>query len=1146
MNSSFVHLRLHSAYSLAEGAIKVKKLVKICEEHRMPAVAITDTNNLFGALEFSTECADHGIQPIIACQLNIQHPKKNNQPTNMLFYAQNEEGYLNLIQMVSAAWLESNSEMYPEVSLNLLEKFSKGLIITTGGASGSLAALLAENDTDAAKEYLIFLKKYFEDRLYIELSRHNFEIEQKTEEKAVNLAYDLNIPLVATNNVCYANPEDFNAHDVLICISQGCTIYDNDRIKSSPEFYFKSSDEMLKLFEDIPEATENTVNIAKRCGFMLHKIRSIMPQYQTQDGRTQDEELEFKASTGLLEKLEKFKNLENYDEIHKIYWDRMEYELSVIKQMGFSGYFLIVADYVQWAKDHDIPVGPGRGSGAGSIVAWSIHITDVDPMRFKLFFERFLNPDRVSMPDFDVDFCQERREEVIGYVQEKYGKNSVAQIITFGTLQAKAVVKDVGRVLGMAYGFVDKISKLIPFNPANPIPLQEAIDGDPQLQSMMDEDLQVKELMGIALRLEGLYRHSSVHAAGVVISDKDLRKLAPLYKDPKSTMPVTQFSMKFVESAGLIKFDFLGLKTLTVIQKALNNIKKRGINLKAQDIPLDDKKTFELLQAVNCVGVFQIESAGMRDVVKKMKPDKIEDLVALVALYRPGPMDDIPKYIACKHGLEPITYLHEKLKPILEETYGVMVYQEQVMQIAQEIGGYTLGQADLLRRAMGKKKKEEMLAQKKRFIDGAVANNVDEEIAERLFEQMNKFAGYGFNKSHSTPYGLLTYQTAYLKANYPIEFMAAIMTLDMANTDKLAVYYQDCKKNKIKVEPPDINFSDYDFFVNYENNSIRYSLGAIKGSGEQAVKEIVRERNEHGPYTSIFDFYERVGPLKVINRRTVEFYIKAGVFDNLHPNRHQLFESLDLIMTYGDEVEAAHGSLFEKTYPPLANVLEWSETEKLQHEFDAIGFYISAHPMEQYEDLIQRLRFSHLSDVKHQEKSKVAVIINGVTRKTTKKQTKFYILMISDSTGFSEAMVFSRTLENYGDLINVGNIVVMDISCQQNDDQARIQVDKIQKFDENYSPGFIFGQSGANSSNFAEQRKRVLSVNKTLIISVDNLEKLRALKDLIYNFRENGNYKIELLLEGEKKVALPNIYYLSTYDLLDIKNVAGVENVKEI
>ncbi|MDR1334594.1 MAG: DNA polymerase III subunit alpha, partial [Holosporaceae bacterium] len=1041
--AKFVHLRMHSAYSLAEGAIKIEKLVHLCEKNEMPAVAITDTNNLFGALEFSIKCSEHGIQPIIACQLNVAHPKKIDRPTNVLLYAKNKNGYQNLIQLVSSAHLSSSSETHPEISLDLLPQYSEDLLLATGGIQGSLGALLLENDVVGAREYLNFLEKHFRNRLYVEISRHHQERENNIEENVISLAYELNLPLLATNNVCFSSPSDFEAHDVFICVAQGRTVYDSARETSSQELYFKSSDEMINLFSDLPEAIENTLNLARRCSFMLEPQKPRMPIFKPESGKSQEDELRDNATEGLLAKLEKFKDKENFEEIKKEYFERLEYELKMIQKMGFSGYFLIVSDYVSWAKSQNIPVGPGRGSGAGSIVAWSIKITDIDPMRFQLFFERFLNPERVSMPDFDVDFCQERRDEVITYVQQKYGFESVAQIITFGKLQAKAVIRDVGRVLALGYGFVDKIAKMIPFNPANPVTLQEAIDSEQALRDLIDFDPQVKHLVEIALKLEGLYRHPGVHAAGVVISDQKLQHVIPLYKDVKSTMPVTQFSMKYIESASLIKFDFLGLKTLTVIQKTLDLLKNKEIHLTAQEIPLDDKKTFELLKKVNCVGVFQIESGGMRDVLKKMQPDRVEDLIALVALYRPGPMDDIPKYTACKHGVEPISYLHEKLEPILSETYGVMVYQEQVMQIAQAIGGYTLGQADILRRAMGKKNKEEMMAQKKRFINGATEHGVALDVSERLFEQMNKFAGYGFNKSHATPYGLLTYQTAFLKANYQMEFFAAVMTLDMNNTDKLSVYYQDAKKNNITILPPDVNVSESDFLVDYAHNAIIYSLAAVRGSGDNVAKEIAEERKRSGSYTSIFDFVERIEPLKILNRRFVENFIKSGAFDKLHPNRRQLFDSLDKIMSIKLTVD--QGMLFEKMYPQLVEIDEWVETEKLQNEFSAIGFYISSHPISQYESILKQCHFLSIVEAKELAKSKIVAIINSFTLKNTKNQTKLCILQISDASGIFEATMFSEALAAHRELVQVGNIVIMDIMCHQNDDQTRIVVNKMQK-----------------------------------------------------------------------------------------------------
>lgn len=1139
----FIHLRLHSAYSLAEGALKIDKLVSLCNEHKMPAIAVTDSNNLFGAMDFSIKCSKSGIQPIIGCQLNIKHSKQLGRPTSVLLYAKDADGYQNLIQLVSSAYLHPSSSEHPEITVDTLAENSSGIILLTGGIYGSLGAYLINDERDCAKEYLQFLNRHFDDRLYIELSRHGISEERKIEEKAISLAYDLNLPLIATNNVCYSLPGDFNAHDALICISQSKTIYDSERSISSQEFYFKTKEEMENLFKDLPEAITNTNCVAKRCCFFLKPHKPMMPQFKTDDGKTQSDKLIQIATEGLNEKLEKIKingKHDDFETVRQTYMDRLDYELNMIDKMGFSGYFLIVADYVQWAKRQNIPVGAGRGSGAGSIVAWSVKITDIDPIRFQLFFERFLNPDRVSMPDFDIDFCQARRDEVISYVQEKYGYQSVAQIVTFGKLQARAVVKDVGRVLAIPYPVADKISKMIPFHPTHPMTLQQAIDADKSFQEFIKSDEQIKNLIEIALRLEGLYRHASVHAAGVVISDQNLQDIIPLYKDPRSCMPVTQFSMKDVENAGLIKFDFLGLKTLTVVQKIIDILKMRGIEVSILDIEMDDKKTFDLLRRVDCVGVFQLESTGMKDVLRKMQPDRIGDLIALVALYRPGPMDDIPKYIACKHGHEEICYLHPKLESILSETYGVMVYQEQVMQIAQVIGGYTLGQADILRRAMGKKNKQEMHDQQKKFVDGAIASGIGLEIAEHLFEQMNKFAGYGFNKSHATPYGLLTYQTAFLKANYRVEFYAAAMTIDMINTDKLYVYYRDAKKSGINITAPDINISSHEFLICYvdantsESKStatsdyIVYSLSAIKGSGEHAVKEIVEEREQNGSFTSIFDFAERLSTKKTLNRKLLEHLIKAGAFDKLHSNRHQLYASIDQILSVKLSMEQV--SLFEKSYPALASVQEWDNSEKLQHEFLSVGFYISAHPLEKYETILKDRKIVQLIDIENFPKAKIVVIINGISYKTTKHQNKFCILQVSDASCSLEITVFSELLAKARDLLSVGNIVVMKVSCHANDEQLRITAEDIVIFSEN------------DAANETQQER--YTKDRIIRVIVSSHKELLAVQQLVSEFKIGGNCVIELEVEG-KVVLLNAKYLLSSYDVLDLKSAVGFTKVKD-
>ncbi|HEX9447402.1 MAG TPA: DNA polymerase III subunit alpha, partial [Dongiaceae bacterium] len=798
-HAEFVHLRVHSAYSLSEGAVKNKQLVELAKRASMPAVAVTDTGALFGVMEFAGYAKDAGIQPIIGCQLGItredieQHRGTLPPPDQLVLLVQNDVGYQNLMKLVSAAFLETEPGLAPQVSLELIAKHSAGLIALTAGPSGQVGRLLGEGQNPAAEAALLHLKSIFPDRLYVEIMRHGLALEDRCEASFIDLAYAHDLPLVATNEVFFSDEGMYAAHDALLCIAGGTYVGEKDRRKVTRGHGFKSAREMRELFADLPEAVDNTLVIARRCAFMPPSRKPILPAFSVD--MAEADVLRQKAIEGLDARLSALKLDADG---RKPYVDRLEFELNTIIQMGFPGYFLIVADFIQWAKKHGIPVGPGRGSGAGSVVAWALTITDLDPLRWGLLFERFLNPERVSMPDFDVDFCQDRRDEVIRYVQERYGRDKVAQIITFGKLQARAAVRDVGRVLQMPYGQIDRLSKLIPNNPANPITLKEAISSEPQLRQAQDDDPMVKRLMEIAQKLEGLYRHASTHAAGVVIGDRPLDQLVPLYRDPRSDMPVTQFNMKDVEKAGLVKFDFLGLKTLTVLATAVKHLARRGITIDLDHLPLDDRKTYEMLGLGDSTGVFQLESSGMRDVLKKLKPDRFEDIIAVVALYRPGPMDNIPRYINCKHGREDPDYLYPTLEGILKETFGIMIYQEQVMQIAQVLSGYSLGGADLLRRAMGKKIKEEMEAQRKLFVDGAVERGVPDEKAGQIFDQVNKFAGYGFNKSHAAAYALVAYQTAWLKANYPVEFFAASMTYDMGNTEKLNIFRQELNRIGVK------------------------------------------------------------------------------------------------------------------------------------------------------------------------------------------------------------------------------------------------------------------------------------------------------------------------------------------------------------
>ncbi|HEY5598690.1 MAG TPA: DNA polymerase III subunit alpha, partial [Kiloniellales bacterium] len=988
--AGFVHLRVHSAYSLLEGAIKIPDLIDLCRRHGMPAVAVTDTGNLFGALEFAFAARAAGVQPIIGCQIGVRREPAETASANgtrpapdaLVVLVQTEQGYRNLMKLVSRAYLETAPGEPPQVGLADLAELGGGLLALTGGPAGSVGRRLLDGQMQAAEEGLDALARIFPGRLYVEIMRHSLEEESRIEERLIDLAYAHDLPLVATNGVFFADADFYEAHDALLCIAQGTYVGEKERRRLTPEHRFKSAEEMLALFADLPEATANTLAIARRCAYFPEAVSPILPAFPTEAGRSEAEELRIRAEAGLQRRLEGQVFTPDMDEATRAavahrYHERRDYELGVISQMGFPGYFLIVADFIQWAKQQGIPVGPGRGSGAGSVVAWALTITDLDPLRWGLLFERFLNPERISMPDFDIDFCQDRRDEVIRYVQQKYGRDRVAQIITFGKLQARAALRDVGRVLQMPYGQVDRICKLVPNNPANPVSLREAIDGEPRLQDMRREDESVARLLAISLQLEGLYRHASTHAAGVVIGDRRLDELVPLYRDPRSDMPVTQFNMKFVESAGLVKFDFLGLKTLTVLSRACDLIAERGDAMDLSRIPLDDTRTYAMLGHGDTVGVFQMESSGMRDVLKRLKPDCFEDLIAVVALYRPGPMDSIPSYISRKHGEEAVDCLYPSLEGILKETFGVMVYQEQVLQIAQELAGFTLGGADLLRRAMGKKIRSEMEAQRKTFINGAVARGVPEAKAAQIFEQINKFAGYGFNKCHAAPYALVAYQTAYLKANYPVEFFAASMTLDMGNTDKLNVFRQELDRLGVPLLPPDINRSRADFGVEDVAGSgapglgIRYALGAVKNVGGAAMATLVAEREAGGPFASVADFTQRLDP-RGVNKRQIENLICAGAFDGIERNRRRLFEAAETIVrtaaAAANDRASAQESLFggaggPPPELPLPMVEDWPAMLRLRHEFDAIGFYLSAHPLDAYGRSLQRLRVLHAGDL---------------------------------------------------------------------------------------------------------------------------------------------------------------------------------------
>jgi DNA polymerase-3 subunit alpha len=848
----FVHLNVHSSYSLLHGAITIGRLAELAKKDHQPALALTDIDNMFGALEFSEKLAGYGIQPIVGCALAVdfgdQEPGSRSilaQPSRMILLAAREEGYRSLMRLNSRAFQDTPTHQTPHIKLSWLDGETDGLIALTGGPFGPVSLAITNDQAAIAAQRLERLTALFGDRLYIELQRHGLDAERRAEGALIDLAYAKGLPLVATNEPLFATADDYEAHDALVCIAGGRLVAETDRPQFTPDHRFKTRAEMAVLFADIPEALASTVEIAQRCSFRPMTRKPILPRFtvggtaSAADAEIAEAtELRRQAEEGLAQRLASNGYAQGITD--EAYRERLDFELGVIERMKYPGYFLIVADFIKWAKSQGIPVGPGRGSGAGSLVAYSLTITDLDPLRFGLLFERFLNPDRVSMPDFDIDFCQERRDEVIAYVQKRYGRDQVAQIITFGTLQARGVLRDVGRVLQMPYGQVDKLTKLVPQNPAQPVTLAAAINGEPKLQAFRDSDPVVARAFDIAQKLEGLTRHASTHAAGIVIGDRPLNELVPLYRDPKSDMPVTQFNMKWVEPAGLVKFDFLGLKTLTVLDVAVKLLKSRGVTIDIGRVPLDDAKTYEMLGRGDVVGVFQVESQGMRRALVEMRPDRFEDIIALVALYRPGPMANIPTYCARKLGMEEIEYLHPSLEPILKETFGVITYQEQVQQIAKSLAGYTLAEADLLRRAMGKKIKAEMDAQRARFMSGSLEHGIPQPIAEAIFDACAKFAEYGFNKSHSAPYAFITYQTGWMKANYPVEFLAASMTLELNNTDKLSEFRSEALRLGVKMEPPSVNRSGVNFDV--ADGTIHYALAALKGVGPAAVEMMIEAR----------------------------------------------------------------------------------------------------------------------------------------------------------------------------------------------------------------------------------------------------------------------------------------------------------------
>ena len=1147
MPAPFVHLRVHSAYSLAESTLRLKSIATLAGGDSQAAVAITDSSNMFGALEFSQKMRDSGVQPIIGLQCLVADSRGAGE---VVLLAQTEAGYEALCRHNSRALLEVEGGDDPVVAFDALARDCEGLILLTGGAThGFVGAAAAEGQTDLVDDRIAALKTAFPDRLYVEIQRHGLAEERRAESILLDAALATDLPIVATNDCRFDSREMVTPHDVLVCIGNGRKLAEEDRPRFTAEHYFKTAAEMTELFADLPEATRNSMVIAQRCSFMAETRKPILPPFASEAGLGEEDELKRQAEEGLEDRLSRHVFSEDMDEAAREtaatpYRERLEFELGVINQMGFPGYFLIVADFIQWAKRRDIPVGPGRGSGAGSVVAWALSITDLDPLRWGLLFERFLNPERVSMPDFDIDFCQDRREEVIGYVQEKYGFDRVAQIITFGSLQARAALRDVGRVLEMPYPQVDRIAKLIPNNPANPTTIAQALETEEDLRQQRRDDEQVAELIDISMKIEGLYRHASTHAAGLVIGDRPLDQLVPLYRDPRSPMPVTQFNMKWVELAGLVKFDFLGLKTLTVLQRAVAFLADRGIDIDLSAIPLDDAKTFEMLSAGETVGVFQLESAGMRDVLRGLKPDRFEDIIAVVALYRPGPMENIKHYVARKHDPSQVTYMHPNLEPVLAETYGIMIYQEQVQQAARVLAGYTLGGADLLRRAMGKKIKEEMDKQRQTFIKGAVENDLSEQLASDVFDQISAFAGYGFNKSHAAAYALVSYQTAYLKANYPEEFLAASMALDAGSTDKLAVFRQECQREEIEVRPPDVNHSGASFTVELPSNggraAVRYALGAIRNVGAEAMSHLVAERQANGAFADLADFLRRL-PREAANKRQLEHLIRAGALDSLHGNRRELIENIDTVLGYAETVwrdsQSSQDSLFGgddalDSTVRLRRCDDWSGMDRLREEFESLGLYLSAHPLDGYVGRLEKLKVISASDLAAMIESRnlkprvnLAGSVTAKQVRVSQRGNKFAFVQFTDQTGVFEVTFFSDILAESQALLDSDMPILVSANLRLEENGPRITAARVQALDE-----------------------AIAAWNGGVGIWLQDERPLSALKSLL---EEDGPGRAEVKLrmimdDQEVSVALPGRFKLSGEARRSMRQIPGILSVQEL
>ncbi len=1118
MSKPFIHLRCLSSYSLSESTLKIKKLVSLAKKNNLPALAITDNNNMFGVFEFAQECVSNNIQPIIGSSINLLDIREKNKVSQLSFLVKNEMGYKNLIYLSSISYLNKGSDI--GITIKDLENHSEGLFCFIGGEYNPL--MILHNENQSVDELINKLKKIFKENLLFELQRINDSEIDFFESFIINKSKEFNIPLIGTNNIKFGEQEEFAAHDALLCVAQKTTINNGSRKTSNNQIAFKNDEEMFEIFSDIPEIVENNFNVAISCSFYPKEVTPKLPKFKNNLNLSESQLLIKIANNGLIQKIK-----ENKIQEKKQYENRLSFEIEIINKMGFAGYFLIVSDFVNWAKENKIPVGPGRGSGAGSVAAWSLGITDLDPIKYSLLFERFLNPERVSMPDFDIDFCQIRRDEVIDYVNNKYGNESVAHIITFGTLASRAAVRDIGRVLEVPYGEVDSFAKLIPFNPSNPLTLEESIKSEKSLRDIIDTDETLSNVVDISLKLEGVHRHASTHAAGVVIGDTSLSNIVPLYKDPNTQTNATQFSMKYVEKAGLVKFDFLGLTTLSIINECVDLIKKDIPNFSLKKIPLDDLKTFQQLSRGNAVGVFQLESNGMSSVLKQLQPDKFEEIIAVVALFRPGPMDNIPSFCNRKHGRENIDYIHPMLKDVLKETYGIIVYQEQVMEIAQVLSNYSLGEADLLRRAMGKKIQKEMDVQKIRFIDGALKNNIDKKEASKIFDLVDKFAGYGFNKSHAAGYALISYQTAYLKANFPHEFMTATLNFSIDRTDKIISLKQELEKLEIPFLKPDINYSDERFSIekNDSKKSIRFGLSAIKGVGAKSIKSVVAVRKNEGQFKSVIDFLKRVEN-EVINKRQLEKLIQSGSFDSVEQNRSKLFYNVpQFVNLFGsnntllnqnllfeeDEISFDDKNLFDQKLPM------WSSSEKLKNELEVVGFYFSDHPLKHYpKKFFEIQNINYFNDVvldENVKKLRLCGSVLDIKERSNKDGRKYAFVTISEISSQYELSIFSENLGKFRYLLKEGNLLIFDIDKIINNNEAKYIIRSVAKLETTFD-----------------------NLDKKIDIFIQS-ENLLEYKERLFLKEKPIKCKISIFMNLDNKLInlnMSNEYSLKSYKQLDL------------